>query len=25
MPLLILGIWWNGLNELATAAARQLF
>ena len=25
MPLLMLGIWWNGLNELATAAARQLF
>ncbi len=25
LPLFILGIWWNNLNELATAAARHLF
>jgi NADH-quinone oxidoreductase subunit N len=25
LPLVFLGIWWNGLTELATSAASQLF
>jgi NADH:ubiquinone oxidoreductase subunit 2 (subunit N) len=25
LPLVFLGIWWNGLAELATNAASQLF
>jgi len=25
LPLVALGIWWNGLNHLAMAAAKQLF
>ncbi len=25
LPIVILGIWWNGLNELALSAASQLF
>lgn len=24
LPVLVLGVWWNGLNEWANAAARQL-
>jgi hypothetical protein len=25
LPIVILGIWWNDLAELANSAARQLF